>query len=115
MSKGYIHFTWNDKDAFNELLNVVVAGLNENDYDGLKPFFTLFYHILLTSAKADKTELRFERAMNILMETMENNQQYYKFMEVVYEYLFKLAAALPQVAEWLKTNRDRFKWLILWA
>ena len=81
---------WNDKEAFIELLNVFVVGMNENDHDDLKPFLSLIYYILQFAHKSEKSEQRFERTMKILMEAAESNRAFYKFMEAVYEFIFKL-------------------------
>lgn len=115
MSRGYIHFSWNDREAFNELLNVVIVGLNENDHDAIKQYLTLHYHIVLTAHKADREEQRFERAMKAIIEVMENNQHFYKFTEAMYEYIFKLSAAVPKVTEWFKANQASLAWLSDWS
>jgi hypothetical protein len=39
--QGHIHFAWNDRDFFIELLNVVKQGLHESDSATLKPFLVL--------------------------------------------------------------------------
>jgi hypothetical protein len=30
---SYCHYTWNDPENYNELLNMIQQGLNEADYD----------------------------------------------------------------------------------
>jgi hypothetical protein len=39
--KGYIHFCWNDTDGFKELLDIIVNGLVDYDYDAVKPVLIL--------------------------------------------------------------------------
>lgn len=43
---------------------------------------------------------------------MLNNQVYYKFMEVCYEFIFKLCAGMPIVFQWFRANPDKWSWII---
>lgn len=95
------------------MLNVFIAGMNDNDHDGLKPFLSLIYYILYSVG--DKTDMRFEKTLKVLIDVAESNQQFYKWMEVVYEFIFKLSAAIPRVSEWFKFNAVGLNWLLDWA
>jgi len=100
LSICYAHYTWNDRDEYQTILQVIELGLNEHDYAELKPFFTLLQYLLTKPNTSDKSDNRFERTMTFFLETLERNQIYYKFMESSFEFIFKLLGAVPHIFTW---------------
>lgn len=43
---GYVHFTWTEAEGFKELMGVIQNGLNENDYDDIRPYLMLVQFLL---------------------------------------------------------------------
>ena len=46
LAKAYCHFAFADKDLFQELVLTIQEGLNEYDYDDIKPFLVLLQLLL---------------------------------------------------------------------
>ena len=111
---GYCHYSWCDKDLFNQLLDVVQLGLTEHDYNDIKPYLTLIQHIVMKPS-GDRSEGRLDRTLVLFLEMMDSNQTFYKYMETCFEFLFKLVAAVPHVFAWFTQNKDKWLWLVEWA
>jgi hypothetical protein len=43
---AYCHYTWADNEQFNELIKTIVSGVNDFDYDDVKPFLMLLQFLL---------------------------------------------------------------------
>ncbi len=111
---SYLHYSWNEPEVYNTLLDVLVQGLNESDGQEARPFFVLAQY-LLQKVGGDKSENRFERTMLTFIDTLERNRGYYKFMEQAFEFIFKLAGATPHVAIWFQANKDKWEILKEWC
>lgn len=105
---GYVHYTWNEKGQVDDLLTVVQLGLADHDYSDIKPYLTLLQYILMYPG-GDKNEGRFDRAMLNFLDFIEQQCQiYYKFMETVIEWLFKLIAAKTDIHRWFLAHKDKW-------
>ena len=69
---GHLHYAWNDKDYYNELLAVVTIGLHEFDFSQIKPFLTLLQY-MLRNPGGEASENRFERTIIAFLDVIENN------------------------------------------
>lgn len=114
LCSAYAHYTWSDKDSFGELLLALQLGMAEYDHTEIKPYLTMFYY-LLNKPGGDRSEARFERTMTVFLECLEHNQVFYRYMETAFEFIFKLAAAVPAVSAWFVQNKDKWAWLYEWA
>lgn len=101
LCKGYCHFAWNEKEAFSELLGVIQHGLTDYDHEELKPFLHLTY-FLLERPGGESPEQRFESVMQTLLEIARANANYYKYMEAIFEFIFKITCKIPAAREWFK-------------
>ena len=113
LSIAYAHYTWFDKEDYQNLLHVIHYGLNENDYQDIKPFLALLTQ-LLRNVGGDRSENRFEKTLLFFLEQLENNISFYRFTETCFEFLFKLCAGLPTVMQWFLNNREKWQFLIEW-
>lgn len=43
--------------------------------------------------------------MQTFLDTIKHLQMYYKFMEAIFEFIFKITSKLPQVKEWFKARK----------
>lgn len=114
LCQSYCHYTWSDPDSFATLLEVMIQGLNDSDYADAKPFFVLA-QFLLQKPGGEKQEKRFDRTILSLIDVLEKNRIYYKFMEAAFEFLFKLAGNVPHVAIWFQGNKDKWELLREWC
>jgi len=110
--KGHIHYAWNnEKGHFQDLLNVMIMGLQESDYLNVKPYLALVQY-LLKNPGGTPGENRFDHVITTFLESVQNNQQFYKFMEVMYEFIFKVTSAYPHVLLWFTQNPDKWRFLV---
>lgn len=49
------------------------------------------------------------------METVKLNISYYKWMETIFEFIFKIVGKYQHVREWFYTHESSWKFLIDWV
>jgi len=49
--EGYCHFTWTDTDHWKDLLKTALEGLNDNDFDEIRPFLMLIQYMIAKPAE----------------------------------------------------------------
>lgn len=100
MAKAYCHYAaiQPDKDAADELFNTVRAGLLDNDFDGVRPFLTLFEVLMETDHDYFKSQ-RGHQLTNLCY-VIESNNGYYKLTETILEFTFKLCGRNKYVRDW---------------
>lgn len=104
VSKAYVHFAWNDADAFKELLEIIGNYINELDYDTVKPVLILTQFML--EHPGQDNEARFELILSTFLGNIKkNNQVFYKFMEVVIDFIFKIISRNTRVRDWFYNNK----------
>lgn len=113
VAKAYCHHAYFDVENINELFLTVNAGLFEQDFDGIRPFLCLFQELLENThanfaARRDDWLTRF-------LDCVKNNQGYFKWMEAIYEFIFKITTRIPRVRDWFYQNSDKWQFLIEWA
>lgn len=74
------------------------AGLDHHDYDEIRPFLCLF-EVLLETTHVNFVGKRREW-LERFMEVVQNNLAYYKWMETVLEFIFKIVSKQPPVRDW---------------
>lgn len=111
---SYIHFCWNEKEGFNELLGVISNGLTDGDYDEIRPYLILLQFALSHPGSANP-EQRFEALIQTFLEIVKQNQIFYKFMEVVIEFVFKIVSKIAPVKQWFAANKQAWAYLALWS
>jgi hypothetical protein len=109
----YAHYTWFDKDDYNQLLQVIQIGMNENDYLDIKPYLAMLTQLLIAPG-GDRIENRFEKTILLFLEIVESNMTFYRFTEACFEYLFKVCAGLPTVMQWFLQNKEKWGFMIEW-
>jgi len=66
---GYVHYSWNDSDAFKELKAVIQNGLMENDFSDIKPYLILTQFLLqYNSGDAVMQQQRFEEVLILFLD-----------------------------------------------
>ena len=110
---AFAHYTWFDKDDYNQLLQVIQIGMNDNDYQDIKPYLAMLTQ-LLSGSGGDRSENRFEKTILLFLEIVESNITYYRFTEACFEYFFKVCAGIPAVMQWFLQNKDKWAFMIEW-
>lgn len=100
IATGYIHYVYFDEDHVEEMFKTVESGLLDQnyDYDKIRPYMCLFETLLTTNhvnftSRMDDWLKRFLRAVHA-------NQNYYKWMEVAMDYIFKFVGRYEHVRLW---------------
>ena len=52
--------------------------------------------------------------MGVFLDTVKLNQQFYKFMETIYDFIFKITSRLPAAREWFRTHKLKWSFLNEW-
>ena len=48
------------------------------------------------------------------LETARNNSSYFKYMEMIIEFVFKITSRFEHIRNWFYTNKQHWVWLIDW-
>jgi hypothetical protein len=113
LAKALCHYALLDGEQYEELYRTVEAGLNDQDYDLLRPFLTLF-EVLLETAHPSLASRRVSWLEGFI-ETVRNNSCYYKWMESIFEFIFKITSRNPAVREWFYNNESSWQFLVEWV
>ena len=102
MALAHCHYALNDPDQLTELFKTFEIGLFEYDYDRIRPFLCLFETLLETEHEACTSK----RAawLSSFLETVSAGSCYYKWMETVFEFIFKIVSRHEFVREWFYSN-----------
>lgn len=104
VAKAHCHWAYTDRDQVEELFRTVEAGLNEHDYDGIRPFLCLFEVLLETNGE----QFTSRRAgwLARFLEAVKANFGYFKWMEVIFEFIFKITSRNAAVRAWFYDNQS---------
>lgn len=90
VARAHCHYASQDPEQLEELFRTVQAGLEQHDYDEIRPFLCLL-EVLLEAQHANfvcKRAIWLER----FMDTVQKNLGYFKWMETVLEFIFKIVS-----------------------
>lgn len=113
VARAHCHYASHDPDLVTELFRTVQTGLEQHDYDGVRPFLCLF-EVLLETTHANFVSKRKEW-LEQFMDVVERNARYYKWMETVLEFIFKIVSKQPAVRDWFYANPAKWRCLTDWA
>lgn len=113
VARAHCHYASQDPDLVAELFRTVQTGLDHHDYDEIRPFLCLF-EVLLETTHVNFVGKRREW-LDRFMEVVENNVAYYKWMETVLEFIFKIVSKQPPVRDWFYANQAKWRCLTEWA
>jgi hypothetical protein len=93
------------------LFQLVKLGLKGNDYDNMRQYLVLLEN-LLTARTCEWHAQFFDHFITgFLEESIGENLHYYMWMEVILEWIFKIAGNHNYIAKWFSDNCD--KWAVL--
>ena len=55
-----------------------------------------------------------QTALKAFLETAKQNVNYFKFTDVIQEYIFKLTSINAEVRQWFYAKKKSWDWLIAW-
>ena len=117
LSRAYVHFCFNDEESTKKLFQVVFHGLDHFDYDKVRPFLILFQHMLESSVLPNAHLFR-EKAplwlQSFFTKTIRENIAYYSWMEIVTDWVIKVACRLPLVRDFMQSNPGLWDFMIEW-
>jgi hypothetical protein len=115
IAKAHCHYAFSihDQNTVGELFRTVDAGLTGLDFDGLRPFLCLFEALL------EEPHQLFARNRDAWLQgylhLVKAHVTYYKWMEVNYEFVFKIVSRHEHVRSWFYTNESAWQVLVDWA
>lgn len=89
------------------------AGLIDQDFDCLRPFLCLFEALI--DGSCPNFNGRVPAYLQRFVDTVKLNISYYKWMEVIFEFIFKIVGKYQHVREWFYANEASWKFLIDWV
>lgn len=98
-------------EGVEELFKTAEAGLQEYDFDGLRPFLFLLEILLETDHQAFTS--RRSAWLARFLEVVKSNSGYYKWMETVFEFIFKLVGRNSHVRDWFYQSQASGAWQFL--
>ena len=113
LSKAHCHYAAQDPEQVEELFRTVDVGLTENDYEALRPF--LFLLEVLLETKHEAFTSRRAAWLARFLDIVKSNGRFYKWTEVVYEFIFKIVGRNAFVREWFYSNPDTWNHLVQWV
>lgn len=104
VARAHCHYAYSDREQVEELFRTVEAGLNEHDYDSIRPFLCLF-EVLLETDGENFTSRR-SAWLTRFLETVKANFGYFKWMETIFEFIFKITSRNAAVRDWFYHNSN---------
>lgn len=116
LSKAYVHFNYYDGAGAQKLYKIVQTGLEEYDYDKIKPFLILLQHMLEAAQSGSPL---YSQAVGPYLENfftgvIGDNKCYFQWMEVVTDWVIKVASRIPFMREWMQANAELWSHMIDW-
>ena len=102
VARAHCHYAVQDADQVAELFKTVQAGLQDQDYDGLRPFLCLLEVLLETNHEHFAS--RRATWLSLFIESVKGNAGYYRCMETLFEFIFKIVGRNAAVREWFYSN-----------
>lgn len=105
-----MHYAYFESDHVEELFRTVEHGMSDPnyDFDGIRPFFILAENLFASENPIVKEKLN-DWLIRFLKWIMAN-KNYYKWMEVAFEYIFKIVAKNPTVRDWFYKKDNHQYW-----
>lgn len=102
IAHAHCHYALFDRDQMTDLFKTFEIGMFEYDYDRIRPFLCLFETLL----ESDHEACTSKRAawLSSFLETVSAGSSYYKWMETVFEFIFKIVSRHDFVREWFYSN-----------
>lgn len=112
MTSLHCHHAFHDNEGPEELFKTVEAGLNDYDFDQVRPFLCMLQRMLEIQHKEFKSKR--SHFLQKFLEIVHHNQAFFKWMEVVIEFIFKIVGRIQAVREWFYKNPKQWSFLVEW-
>jgi hypothetical protein len=93
-------------------MNIIEVGLMENDFTKINVFLRLFREVLLS--QNDSYVSKFDAIMRKFMAIVAQNLDYFKFTEMVFDFVFVIIGTIPKVKQWFYKNPKQWNCMIEW-
>lgn len=115
LSKAYVHHSYYSQSGLFNCFKIVIRGLEEYDYDKARPFLILFQHILEAwQTGAPHLALLVPEWLEVFFKNVSEQLQFYQMMEVIIDWVNKVACRLPMVRTWMHANVKHWSFLSEW-
>lgn len=110
--KAQIHFSQIFPQKLDVLIQTLLHGVNESDYDTVRPFLVLFEALMENQSK--EFAIKKDAWLKQFLMTVQKNSDYFRFMEVIFEFIFKITSRSQGVKEWFYSNPEQWQFLYQW-
>ena len=110
--KFQIHHALAYPRRVKELFDIVLVGLNDCDFDQLRPFLMLFEVMLEVPDPVFSSQR--EKWLEAFINAAKVYQDYYKFTETIIYFILKISGRSTWVREWFYNNREKWHYIIAW-
>mmetsp|Transcript_4486 Transcript_4486/g.6710 ORF Transcript_4486/g.6710 Transcript_4486/m.6710 type:complete len:256 (-) Transcript_4486:666-1433(-) len=100
LAEAMCHRVYSDETSLKELFETVIIGLHEYDYDSIRPFLGILFKLL------DEPAFKAYRAtwLSQFMAEVSANKIYFKWMEVLFEFIFRLVSRNLAARDWFSKH-----------
>lgn len=89
-----------------------MIGLTEYDYDEVRPYLMLLQFLL--SNPSPNFNQKLDTALSNYLDVVRQNANFYKYMETMFEFIFKITSRIPHVRNWFYEKKNQWEWLSDW-
>lgn len=117
LSQAYVHHTFYSPTQAMQVFSVVQEGLELLDYDKIRPFLILFQHMLEAAVVPHSpvySRLAPKWLEAFFAKTVYPNQEFFQWMEVVTDWIIKVAFRLPLMREWMQAHPELWGYMVDW-
>lgn len=109
----YCHYNFFDAKLQTALFSTVKNGLMEYDFDKIRPFYTVLEYMLRTEDMASEDNVNMWLAE--LLDIIRKNVNFYLWMEVMLDFVFKITSRIGMVRQWFVNNLKEWDFLLEWV
>ena len=118
LAKAYVIHAFYDQAGVQKLFNVVAQGINEYDFDKIRPSLVLL-QVMMEAAQEGNSLFAKEIYKSGMLEdffgkVVLQQTYFYQIMECIIDWVIKVSLRIPMMREWMEANSNSWTYLIDW-
>jgi ubiquitin C-terminal hydrolase len=106
------HLVHENKELSVRLISYITVAIDSLPYDKMRPYFRVLMSLVLLQDSL--TSQRIEWILSSLIDSMEEQQTYWKATDFCIDHLIRMAKKSPGCYAWLQANSAKFDWMLNW-
>jgi len=106
------HLCWENEHVSKSIISCTISGLEENDFDGVRPYFRSLMRILLLSDSVQSK--RVDWISQSFLQTIQQQSQFWKITDFCIEHLIRMIKKNPLVLQWAQKHPNHLDTLLTW-